>query len=56
MTYCGFLLPPPHDCPPTLPAPALPPVRELNVELEAEEVLLVVLPLLVELAEAEEFD
>jgi hypothetical protein len=54
MTYCGFLLAPPPDCPPTLPVPPLPPVRELNVEAEEDEVL-VPAPL-VELAEAEEFD
>ena len=53
ITYCGFLLPPPPDCPPTLPAPPLPPVSELNVEAEEEddEALLPVV-----LVEAEEFD
>lgn len=52
MTYCGFLVPPP-DCPPTLPAPLLPPVSELNVEEEVE-VLVPTSPVV--FAEAEEFD
>ena len=54
MTYYGFLLAPPPDCPPTLPAQPLPPVSELNVEAEEEDEELV-LPPLVEFAEADEF-
>jgi hypothetical protein len=52
MTYCGFLVPPP-DCPLPLPAPPLPPVRELKVE---EEEVLVVPTSPVVLVVAEEFD